>query len=225
MTEDAPLAPPPLPAAREGRSPIRPTPLFAWLAVQMLALLAGGFRVPLSARFPAPAEQMAVHEMIVVQTAASALLFPALFPTLANGVLAAVSVPVMLLLASLLASRAPDAGLLAVAIYLLAWVVCLAVWARLLRTPAVRLYGTATAALLTIGGAVVAYLGREFGMPGESFDWTVRGWLGPMVGAISLIESGPRIGTAWAFLGSVCAATIVGVEVRRRGGSKGGSQA
>jgi hypothetical protein len=225
MPEDAPVAQPPLPAARDRRSSIRATPLFAWLALQMLALLAGGLRIPLSARFPAPAEQMAVYEMIVVQTAASALLFPALFPTLANGVLAAVSVSVMLLLAALLASRAPDARLLAVTGYLMIWVVGLAIWAKLLRTPASKLYGTALAALLVLGGAVVAYLGREFGMPGESFDWSARGWLGPMVGAITLMESGPMTGTPWAFLGSGVIATLFGVGVGWRMGAKAGSRA
>lgn len=215
MPDDAPAIETPLPVAPRvgGRAPIHAGPLFAWLALQMIALLAGGFRVPLSARFPAPEEQMALHEMLVVQIAGSALLFPALFPTLANGVLAVAAVPIMTLLGAILASRAPDRTLLAVAAYTCLWVAGLAVWANLLRTTRGKLYGVAGATLLALGGATLAYLNREFGAPTEAFDWSSRGWLGPLVGGMSILESDAGTGTAWAFLGSFLSLTGVGAGV------------
>jgi hypothetical protein len=176
-------------------------PLFAWLALQMLALLAAGFRIPFSARFPAPEEQLAVHDMLVLQTIASALLFPALFPTFATGVAIVASVPMMLLLSAALAGHPLDTPLLALGAYSTLWVATLGLWRLGLRTPRARLHGVAVAALVVIGGAVLAYLTREFGAPTESFDWVRNGWLGPLVGGLSLVEAGPATGTAWAFLG------------------------
>jgi hypothetical protein len=214
MPDDALDIETPRPAPRDAaRAPIHAAPLFAWLALQMLALLAGGFRVPLSARFPAPEEQMALHEMLVVQVVGSALLFPTLFPTLATGILAVAAVPVMTLLAAILASRAPDRTLLAVAVYTSLWVAGLAVWAQLLRTTRAKLGGVAVATLLALGGGMLAYLNREFGAPTEPFDWSARGWLGPLVAGMSLLESGAGTGTAWAFLGSFLAAAVLGVAV------------
>src|SRR3954463_8926538 len=59
-------------------------PIFTWLALQMLALLAAGLRVPFSARFVVPEEQLAIHEMFTVQMIASAMLFPILLRNLAT---------------------------------------------------------------------------------------------------------------------------------------------
>src|SRR4051794_23196023 len=81
-------------------------PVFAWLTIQMAALALSAFRVPLSARFPVPEERLAMHVMIVVQTVASALLFPALFRTLAGTVLVVGSGGVFLQISGVLAGRA-----------------------------------------------------------------------------------------------------------------------
>src|SRR3954453_14183985 len=108
MADNAPAASPPLPIASGGRAPSSVLPLFAWLTLQMLPLFAAGFRVPLSARFPAPEEQMALYELLFVQVTWSALFFPSLFPTVVAGVLGVASVPVMILLAAILASRGAD---------------------------------------------------------------------------------------------------------------------
>src|SRR6266536_2162692 len=80
-------------------------PLFAWLALQMLALLAAGFRIPFSARFIVPEEQLALHEMFAVQMIASALLFPLLFRTRSTGLLAIAATPLMVQLAGVLAAQ------------------------------------------------------------------------------------------------------------------------
>jgi len=183
------------------RSHVHFWPLFLWLALQMLALLAAGFRIPFSARFPAPAEQLSIYEMLVVQTIASALLFPALFPTFSTAVAVVLATPLMLLLSAALAGRDLDTPLLGLGAYSTLWVVGLGLWRLGLSTPRARLYGVAGAALVVVGGAVLAYLRREFGAPTESFDGRRNGWLGPLVGGISLLEAGAATGTAWAFLG------------------------
>jgi hypothetical protein len=55
--------PAPLPPA--DRSPA--APLFVWLVIQLVALTLAVFRVPLSARFPPPGEQFAIHIMLAAQ--------------------------------------------------------------------------------------------------------------------------------------------------------------
>jgi hypothetical protein len=165
-------------------------------------------RIPLSARFPAPAEQLALHVMIVVQMAASALLFPHLFRSLAGAILTVGAGGAFLQLAAILAARA-DARAAWVVAYGVTWLAGLAVWAKVARTPKSQMYVTATLAFLTIGGGVIAYLVREFGAPAQDFDWAARGWLGPVVGALSLLEVGPS-GQIWAFLGSFWIAAVLG---------------
>src|SRR5262245_34333880 len=75
-----------------------------WLAPQILALLAAGLRVPFSARFPSPEEDLAMHEMLVVQMIASALLFPMLMQCFTTGFLVIAAAPVMMVFAGLLAA-------------------------------------------------------------------------------------------------------------------------
>jgi hypothetical protein len=176
-------------------------PVFAWLAVQMLALLASVLRAPFSARFPAPAENLAIHEMLVVQMVASALLFPMLFPTLATGVIVVGSAPLMLQLAGVLAGEVEAVRWAYVCAYSAGWLIGLGLWSVALRTARARLYGVAAAGAIVVGGAMLAYLHREFGAPTEAFDWGRHGGLGPLVGAIAIQETGERTGMAWAFLG------------------------
>src|SRR5881227_2670709 len=52
-------------------------PLAVWLVLQLTALALAAARVPLSAaHFVAPGEALAIHEMLIVQFAASAMFFP-----------------------------------------------------------------------------------------------------------------------------------------------------
>lgn len=183
-------------------------PLFGWLAIQMIALAVAALRVPLSARYAAPAEALAVHVMVVVQTAASAMLFPLLFRTVANFVLSAGAAVLFLQIAGFLAARV-DARLAWCAGYVVVWMAGLAVWAGILRSHRARMYGVAAFAMLTIGGVVVAYLGREFGAPTREFDWAARGWLGPTIGGLAILETGPS-GRIWFFLGAFWLCSVVG---------------
>lgn len=183
----------------------RPTVSFwavvAWLAIQVLALLAAVFRIPFSARFPAPEEHLAMHEMLVAQLVASALLFPLLMPCFSTTFLVIAVAPVMMLLAGLLAEAPQGWPLVMSCIYPALWLMGLSMWTYVLKIPKGRMYGVATATLLVLGGALLAYLQREFGAPAEPFEWPAHASLGPLLGGIALLESGPATGQIWIFLG------------------------
>src|SRR6266496_2378190 len=145
-------------------------PLFAWLAVQMLA---------------------------------SALLFPLLFRTRSTGLLAIAATPLMVQLAGVLAAQTQMIPLTLACAYPAIWLLGLGLWSYALGDALkAKLYAIAAASLLVLGGALVAYLDREFGAPGQTFDWARHSYLGPLVGGITLLEAGGRTGTVWAFLGT-----------------------
>jgi hypothetical protein len=175
-------------------------PVLAWLALQMLALLAAVMRVPFSARFPVLGERLAVHEMIVVQIVGAALLFPVLFRTFATGVVVVACAPVMVQLAGVLAAARFEPQI-ALCAYPALWLIGLGLWSSALRTERARLYGVAAATLVSLGGAILTYLAREAVGAGLTFDWAAHGQLGPLTGAVTLLEVGERTGTPWAFMG------------------------
>lgn len=194
--------------------------VFAWLAIQVLALLAAGFRVPLSARFPSPEEHLAMHEMLIAQMVGSALLFPILMQCFSTAVLVIAAAPVMMLLAGLLAEAPAGWPLIWDCVYPAVWLVGLAFWASILKTPKARLYGISVAVLFVLGGALLAYLDREFGAPTETFSWQAHGYLGPVMGGMAVLESGAGAGTIWIFLGMVVICGAIGAFIRRARTSK-----
>jgi hypothetical protein len=192
-------------------------PVFAWLALQMLALLAAGLRVPFSARFLVPEEQLALHEMFTVQIIASAMLFPILCRNLPTAATAIAVTPLMVQLAGVIAAQSEWIPLTVACAYPTLWLIGLALWASALRgSGKAQLYGITAATLLVIGGVLVAYLAREFASPGQPLDWAQRGWLGPLMAGFALLEAGVRTGTAWAFMGiHLLIAGIAAVTLRR----------
>jgi hypothetical protein len=184
------------------RPPVALAAIFVWFALQIVALLLAAFRVPFAARFPALAEQLAMHEMLIVQTIGSALLFPLLFRTPATAAVVVASTPLLMMMAGILAAPEFDV-LVALCLYATLWVVALGLWSTTLRTPRSQMYGVATAAALVIGGATLAYVAREFGPPGISFDWSKHGHLGPLMGGVTLMESGVWTHRPWAFLAAM----------------------
>jgi hypothetical protein len=190
-------------------------PLFTWLALQMLALLAAAFRIPFSARFIVPEEQLALHEMFTVQMIASALLFPLLFRTRATALLVIAATPLMAQLAGVLAAQTNMIPLTFACAYPTLWVIGLGLWSYALGdAPKAKLYGVAAASLLVIGGALVAYLDREFGAPAQTFDWASHGYQGPLVGGMTLVEAGARTGTVWVFMGTFLLSGLIATAAR-----------
>jgi hypothetical protein len=202
--------------ARGARAGVAFWAVCAWLALQMLALVAAGLRIPFSARFVVPEEQLAIHEMFAVQMIASALLFPILFRNLATAVTVIATVPLMVQMAGVLGAQSELGALIAACTYPMLWLIGLALWAYALRGAKGRLYGVAGATLVVVGGALAAYLDREFGAHVPSIDWGSRGWLGPLMGGIALMESGERTGTAWVFMGLHLMVAGVAASVRWR---------
>jgi hypothetical protein len=196
-------------------------PIFAWLGLQMLALLAAGLRVPFSARFVVPEEQLAIHEMFTVQMIASALLFPTLLRNLPTAATAIAVTPLMVQLAGVIGAQSEWLPLTVACAYPTLWLIGLAMWASALRgSGKAQLYGVTAATLLVLGGVLVAYLGREFGSPGEPLDWAKRGWLGPLMAGFALLEAGVRTGTAWVFMGIHLLTAAVAAAIHHRLRSK-----
>src|SRR5690606_30763646 len=104
-------------------------PVLLWSAVQLVALAAGVFRVPLSDGYPRPAEDLAAHLMVTVQVTALAALFPLLLRDgVTMGVVIALLWPYLLAagcLATLPLSAVAGAGLV-----VSLWAAALAAWVR-----------------------------------------------------------------------------------------------
>jgi len=207
-----------------------------WLALQVGALALSAGRVPLSARYPVPEELLAMHVMMCVQMIAGAVLFPALFGwgreagtcgapgtrpfgglgrSLGVAVLIIVAAPVMMELAGVLGAR----GEISVVecLYPMGWLIGLAGWGFALRGRRGQLYGVAVATMWAVGGAVLAYLWREFGDPTQPFDWNVSVMSGPLMWGLAILEGAKQAGTIWAGVGIhlVVAAVAVFWRVRR----------
>ena len=183
------------------RSPSPFWPTLLWLTIQFSLLLLGAWRIPLSARWPVPAEKLALHEMAIGQVLFAAMFLPILFRTFTSAVLTIVTAPLFLLLAAAVAARADTEGFVWCTIYVCFWLLACAIWSAAIRSPAGRMYLVASAVLLAAGGLAMAYLRREFAFPSQTFEWSRVSGAGPATGAIVILETGPKAGIAWAELG------------------------
>src|SRR4051794_2325066 len=155
--------------------------VLVWLLVQLAALGLSAARVPLAARWPADGEALALEQMLVAQTVAAGMLFPALLRDPRSCAVAILTSLPFVQLAALLSSTtfahaAPAAGLA------LLWLVTLcawrAAWSRMTTTPAptrpptitprAELLGVAVANALTIGGALAWFAAADAGAPSAS---------------------------------------------------------
>jgi hypothetical protein len=198
LTESAPQTSPQAPRAADRIL----APLLVWLAVQMLALGLAAFRVPLSARYPRPEESLAVHVLVVVQIGAAALLFPFLFRSITSSIVVIASSIPFIQLAAFLATFTDNRRLALCALYLTFWLTGLAILNAALRSQKAKMYGAAAASLISLGGAVIVYLHREFGAPASAFDWQTHASLGPIMGCMAILQANPLGGTIWFFLGT-----------------------
>jgi hypothetical protein len=194
-------------------------PVLGWLAVQLGALVVSAARVPLSARFPRPAEELAVHVLLVVQIATASFLFPLLLRNVRSLMIAALTALPLLQLASYLAGTDP-APLVRAAGYLIAWLIGLAIWLRALPSRAARLYGVAVAAALAIGGPILWYARAELARGAADMDWSVDGSLGPTMGALAQLEQPSVAPGPWIMIGAfvtIGATLAAAVKWRARG--------
>src|SRR4051812_2726841 len=123
-----PAPAPPLPDA------IRPpaAPLFCWLVIQLITLSVATFHVPLSARYPLPGEQFAIHIMLTTQIVTSAMLFPFLLRDATTSAMVILSTVPFVQLASYL-SAIPTSRAALAAGYVATWLATLATWRVALR--------------------------------------------------------------------------------------------
>jgi hypothetical protein len=189
-------------------------PVFTWLLLQMLALALAAFRVPFSARYPAPEEQLAIEVLLVVQLSAAAMLSPLLFRNFATSVVVIISAVPFLQCATILAAETATARVVGVGVFVGVWVMALGLANAALVTPRAKMTGVAVVTFLTLGGAMLAYLRREFGAPLVTFDMAAHGWMGPIIAALALLESGPLVNSAWWFAGAALLFSVVLLAIR-----------
>jgi hypothetical protein len=194
-------------------------PVAIWTTLQFLAILLAGLRIPLSAGYPRPAEGVAVHVLVFVQMVSLSALFPLLLRSWPAAVLVTVLSWPYLLLASFLATASMEATLRVGAI-VTAWAICLAAWGWALRSDAQRAVAVAGSLLLTLGGAVVAYLAAEY-RPDPLAGSGLRWWqVTPMIAALQQASGGPFRVAPYVLIAVLSAmAAGIGLVRRRRGDS------
>jgi len=205
-----------------GRSRIggaaRPWPLFLWLAVQLLSLFAAASRFAYTPRFPAAGERLAVEQLVTVQLAASALLFPWLLGDVGTAVAAVLSGGAFVAFAGALAA-APVGAAARAGGYVAVWATSLAVFRFELRSVRSQLIASSIIASLVLGGPLLWYLRAEFApAPAPPGDY-LRDWLGsaawsPMAGAVAQLQSEPSL-RSWAAPAALLAVAGAGLLVKR----------
>jgi hypothetical protein len=196
------------------RSPA--APLFVWLVIQLLALSLGVCRVPLAARVVQP-EQFALHVMLVTQVIASAMLFPFILRDVITSAMAILAVAPFVQLASYVSEiPLPNASLAGA--YVAMWMLALAMSKSILQTPRGEMLAVACATALSLGGAIVWYVGAEE-MESGQIAWPVDALFGPILGVIAQLHaptSAALIAWAWPVLILItCAITRVTTHASR----------
>jgi FtsH-binding integral membrane protein len=185
----ASTAPPPT----SDRSPA--APLFLWLLIQLIALSLAGFRVPLSARFPPPGEQYAIHTMLVAQVVAAAMLFPFLLRDVKSSAMVILTIAPFVQLASYFSSVPVTRAALA-ALHVATWLTTLALWRATLRTRYSQILGVACAVALSMGGTLIWYARAESREAGV-IDWSGDALFGPILGAIAQVNAPSVAASSW----------------------------
>jgi hypothetical protein len=160
--------------------------LVIWLILQMCALAISAGRVMLWSHSPRAGEQIALADMLAAQIIAASVLLPLLRGRRTVLILIVTAWP-MAQLASFLAD-VPTHRLLVGETYVCIWLIIVHVWSRLISSPPGRLYASAIAMLLSLGGAVLCYLSIDFAeeapqhmvsLPANAF--------GPIMGVIAQV--------------------------------------
>jgi hypothetical protein len=170
--------------------------LILWMAIQLLTLALAAGQVPLSARFPEPADRQATAEMLVAQIATASLIFPLLLGDFRSWILTLAGGLPMLTLAWLLGQE-PVPNAVSAASYVAVWLLTLTLWRLILTDDLSQPLAVAITTLWTLGGPVLLYLRAEFAgpagatAPSNSLLWSAAG--GPIVAALTRLWGGPPI--------------------------------
>ncbi len=167
--------------------PPRTSAVLLWSGVNAAAVLTAAAGVHFWPRHPAPPESTATTQLVAAQVVAAALLFPIALQDAGTALVNLALVACFQQLAGLL-SATPPSRVAAGTVNVLIWTAGLAGWARLARTERQRSWGICVATLLSVGGAVDAYVAAEAaaqsGSPAPPLDR-----FGPVVAATSQTAS------------------------------------
>ena len=181
MSQAAPTTP-----GRKIQLPELTRPLAIWLGVQLFALLLACGQVQLAARFPTNTASVAVEEMICVQIIASAMLFPLLLSSWRTTAACIAAAWPFVFLAGVLAERYIDRVAMASA-YVSGWLLLLAIWNRLLKSPSAKMFLVAITSVIALGGPLLWYLWAEFHHGGFVSPGRLTAFT-PILAAISLVR-------------------------------------
>jgi hypothetical protein len=183
------------------------TAMVVWLTLQLCALALSASRTMLWSRSPRASEQLALAVMLVTQIVAAALLLPLLRGRRTVLILAATGWPM-----AQLAAFVADASFHRVVlgeVYVCVWLIVVHVWSRLISSPPGRLYASAIAMLLSLGGPVLCYLSVDFAEEAPHVVSVPAGGFGPAMGAISQILPEQGHWLAWGELAILLLAGVL----------------
>jgi hypothetical protein len=132
-------------------------------------------------------EQVSLHVMLVTQVIASAMLFPFILRDVTAGAMAILAAAPFVQLAGYL-SEIPLPSASPAGAYLAMWMLALAMWKSMLRTPRSEMLAIACATALSMGGAIVWYLRAEEHKAGQ-IDWSTDALFGPILGVIAQLHA------------------------------------
>ena len=188
--------------------------LVVWLAAQLLILIIAAARVPLAARYPEPAEQLAPQLLLCGQVIAASLLFPWLLRDIRTTAQVLVTALPFQLGAAFLSGIsvreiAPSIG------YVDGFLVALAIWSPLLRQSLAQSIGVVLASCLTLGGGMLRYLRVEYsGGRGEAVP---HAWetVTPLPSTLHALTGQAPVG-GWVLMAVLAVAGIAIRLTRRR---------
>ena len=183
-------------------------PLIVWLILQLLVLGIATLRIPLAARYPEPAETLALHLMLSAQGVGAAMMFPFLLrdARCAVQVLAA-AVPFQLAAAHL-AGRGVWESIDAM-LFVDAWILTLAIWSAALRSDRLRAIGVCVATCLTLGGGILQYIRGEFASDSNSVRFEE---ITPLASTVAAIQNTLDF-KSWIFLGIIAVLGVVAFAI------------
>ena len=190
--------------------------LFLWLVIQLLALALPTLQIPLSDNFPRPIERLAVHELVIVQVLAAAMLFPMLFKNIATTIALVASTWPFLQLAGMLAAT-PTPRLLCAALYLALWMTALALINATLRSRRAQLQATALTTSFTLAGPLLWYLYHEFDTDVTANHDLLLTGTNPILSATEILNSQRRSGSSmWVLMLILLASSLIAALLTRR---------
>lgn len=172
-------------------------PLLLWLVLQLLCLAASLGHLRLWANTPRDFDQLALPQLLIVQSVFSSLLFPILFRTPVTSLLVIASVWPFCQIAAFVSS-APAGQWIAAAAMVSGWMIALAIWRALLRTPLLERIGVALAAALALGAPLLLYLSAEFSV-GPTYDipWSFAACFGPTLSSLAALQPDVSLLAGW----------------------------